>query len=167
MPFIAPQNINIGTYANDGSGDDLRTAFTKVNANFTLINSQLGVTNAANIEGAGEGIFAGKTDNELRFKKITGSGGVTVTSTSSTVNIEALSSIQGDLNPTLGGDLVLNGNNITGTGNVAINGDVRTTVWGLDVRTINAQVQAMTGSDVDFGGFITGIGTLQIDFGTF
>jgi hypothetical protein len=167
MPFTTPQIINIGTYPNDGSGDDLRTAFTKVNENFTLINSELGVTNAANIGSAGEGIFASKTDNELRFKKITGSGGVTVTSTSSTVNIEALSSIQGDLNPTLGADLVLNGHNITGTGNVAINGDVRSTVWGLDVRTINAQVQAMTGSDVDFGGFLTGIGTLEIDFGTF
>jgi hypothetical protein len=167
MPFITPQTIIIGTYPNDGTGDDLRTAFKKVNENFTLINSELGVTNATNLGSAGEGIFASKTDNELRFKKITGSGGVTVTSTSSTVNIDALSSIQGDLNPTLGADLVLNGHNITGTGNVAINGDVRSTVWGLDVRTINAQVQAMTGSDVDFGGFVTGIGTLQIDFGTF
>ena len=167
MPFIAPQIINIGTYPNDGLGDDLRTAFKKVNENFTLINSELGVTNAANLGIAGEGVFAGKTDNELQFKKITGSGGVTVTSTSSTVNIDALSSIQGDLNPTLGADLVLNGHNITGTGNVAINGDVRATVWGLDVRTINAQIQAMTGNDVDFGGFTTGIGTLEIDFGTF
>ena len=31
---MAIQNINLGTYANDGTGDDLRSAFTKVNDNF-------------------------------------------------------------------------------------------------------------------------------------
>ncbi len=30
---MALQTINLGTYANDGTGDDLRTAFQKVNAN--------------------------------------------------------------------------------------------------------------------------------------
>ena len=29
------QTINIGTLANDGSGDDLREAFIKTNQNFT------------------------------------------------------------------------------------------------------------------------------------
>ena len=32
---MARQNINVGTAANDGTGDPLRTAFTKVNSNFT------------------------------------------------------------------------------------------------------------------------------------
>lgn len=36
---MAIQTINLGNYANDGTGDDLRTAFTKVNANFTELNS--------------------------------------------------------------------------------------------------------------------------------
>ena len=36
---MAIQTIYIGSYANDGSGDDLRTAFTKVNANFALLTS--------------------------------------------------------------------------------------------------------------------------------
>lgn len=34
---MAKQTINIGTAANDGTGDPLRTAFTKTNANFTEI----------------------------------------------------------------------------------------------------------------------------------
>ena len=161
MPFTDPQIINIGTYANDGSGDDLRTAFTKVNANFALISSELGVTSAVNIAGAGEGIFASKADNALQFKRITGSGGVTVTSTASAINIAALASIQGDTNPSLGGNLNLNSHNITGTG------DVQATVWGLDVRTINAQVQSLVGNDVDFGTFESTYGTLNVDFGTF
>jgi len=34
------QTILIGNYANDGSGDDLRTAFEKVNANFATFSSE-------------------------------------------------------------------------------------------------------------------------------
>jgi len=34
------QTISIGNYANDGTGDDLRTAFQKVNANFATISSE-------------------------------------------------------------------------------------------------------------------------------
>ena len=32
---MAKQTVNLGTSANKGDGDPLRTAFTKVNANFT------------------------------------------------------------------------------------------------------------------------------------
>lgn len=32
---MAQQTINVGAAANDGTGDPLRTAFTKCNANFT------------------------------------------------------------------------------------------------------------------------------------
>jgi len=37
---MAQQNINIGTSANKGDGDPIRTAFTKVNANFTELYAQ-------------------------------------------------------------------------------------------------------------------------------
>ena len=43
---MAKQTINIGSAANDGTGDGLRTAFTKVNANFTELynfNSSLSI----------------------------------------------------------------------------------------------------------------------------
>lgn len=43
---MALQEINLGTYANDGTGDDLRTAFEKVKANFTDIYNSL---NGANV----------------------------------------------------------------------------------------------------------------------
>ena len=32
---MAQQTISIGTTANDGTGDPLRTAFNKINSNFT------------------------------------------------------------------------------------------------------------------------------------
>lgn len=34
---MVQQVINVGTSANDGTGDPLRTAFTKINSNFTEI----------------------------------------------------------------------------------------------------------------------------------
>ena len=36
---MAIQTINIGNIANDGTGDDLREAFIKVNNNFTELNN--------------------------------------------------------------------------------------------------------------------------------
>jgi hypothetical protein len=43
---MAIQNINIGAYANDGTGDDLRSAFEKVNANIAELYSTV---NGANV----------------------------------------------------------------------------------------------------------------------
>jgi hypothetical protein len=39
MTQLSLQTINLGDYANDGTGDDLRTAFAKVNLNFGNINT--------------------------------------------------------------------------------------------------------------------------------
>jgi hypothetical protein len=43
---MTQQTINLGTTANDGSGDPLRTAFTKINANFTDLYSQVSAETA-------------------------------------------------------------------------------------------------------------------------
>jgi hypothetical protein len=39
---MSKQTINIGTAANARNGDPLRTAFTKINANFTELYTALG-----------------------------------------------------------------------------------------------------------------------------
>lgn len=66
---MAQQTINIGNVVNDGLGDDLRTAFQKVNANFNDLYTSLTPT-ARNIGISGAGIFAQKVGNELQFKNI-------------------------------------------------------------------------------------------------
>lgn len=54
QPFIA---VNVGTTANDGSGDDLRTAFIKVNSNFQYMGNtgfnagNINVTGGINLAG--------------------------------------------------------------------------------------------------------------------
>ena len=40
---MAKQTVNIGTTANDRTGDNLRTAFNKINDNFTELYVSLGV----------------------------------------------------------------------------------------------------------------------------
>lgn len=66
---MAIQTINIGNVVNDGLGDDLRTAFQKVNANFTELESSLTVT-GTNLGNTGYGVFAQKVDAELQFKRL-------------------------------------------------------------------------------------------------
>ena len=54
---MAIQTINIGTIANDGTGDDLREAFVKVNNNFTELDTRdPEKTTGANL-GSGRGCF--------------------------------------------------------------------------------------------------------------
>ena len=56
---MAQQTINIGTVANDGTGDPLRSAFDKVNDNFTeLYSDDAGDVNSVN---AGTGISVDQT----------------------------------------------------------------------------------------------------------
>jgi hypothetical protein len=38
---VSLEKINLGDYANDGTGDDLRTAFAKVNINFDTLESDI------------------------------------------------------------------------------------------------------------------------------
>jgi hypothetical protein len=63
------QKINIGNVVNDGLGDDLRTAFEKVNSNFTDLSTQLTIT-ASNVGTVGVGVFKEKVGADLRFKKL-------------------------------------------------------------------------------------------------
>ena len=87
---MAIQTINIGTIANDGTGDDLREAFVKVNNNFTeLSNRNPEATTGANLGSSGLGVFAQLSGSELQFKKIVGGAAVTLAESANAITINS------------------------------------------------------------------------------
>ena len=62
---MAYQAVNIGTSANDGTGDQLRAAFDKINDNFSEIYTELGGTSLSNISISGNTISIDDTNGNL------------------------------------------------------------------------------------------------------
>lgn len=158
----AIQSINIGGFANDGTGDDLRTAFVKVNDNFARLGSVSGLTNGENL-GAGVGVFAQRNSANpvLEFRTLTSvDNSIEFNATANTVNLKSLSRLVNDPNPTVAAPVFGSLNNITNplnlNGNEIINGNVKATVFGLDVRAGNAIIELLLASNA-----------VQINFGTF
>ena len=151
------QTINLGSYANDGTGDDLRTAFEKVNINFGLLFAEASVNTAINL-GSGAGIFAQKNPGtvNLEFKTLTSTdASVHIDQLPTTVNLTARTKLLNDPLPKLAATLDLNGHNIAG------NGDIQTTMYGYDVRLLNNLLQVVLESgsiNVDMGSFVTPTG---------
>jgi hypothetical protein len=176
------QTINIGTYANDGTGDDLRTAFTKVNSNFAALTLTSGISSAVNV-GAGIGIWADKNLTNLEFKSLTSTGAsVAITSTATTVNLESATKVSKDNSPILGGSLNLNNFNVLGTGYVdyttntptQYRGDIKSTVFGYDQRISENLLSVLMNNNtfkVDMGSFVSPVGSdtvthgYNVDFG--
>lgn len=88
---MAIDTINVGNIANDGTGDDLREAFIKVNDNFAELDSTLTALPIVgeNLGSTGEGIFAGKEQNTLQFKEILAGSNTTVTANSTSIIIDS------------------------------------------------------------------------------
>lgn len=147
------QTINLGQYANDGSGDDLRTAFQKVNANFQLVGAVAGITSAVNLVSGSGGLFAQRNASTptLEFKTLTSTdASVEITSTSTTVNLKNKSVLLNDPAPKLSAPLDLDQYYI-------YHGDVQTTIFGLDIRTTNSLLELLITSNsvaLDFGNFL-------------
>ena len=92
---MAIQTINIGTVANDGTGDDLREAFVKVNANFAeLAARNPEATTGVNLGASGEGVFAQLNGAEMQFKKLIGGGNVTLSADGNAITINSVGGLQ-------------------------------------------------------------------------
>jgi hypothetical protein len=212
---MAIQTINIGVVANDGTGDDLREAFVKVNNNFAELEARTPeATTASNLGTAGEGVFAQQVGTDLQFKKIVAGNGTTLSSdaTSVTINATGDSLLEIDVFGDNGNSqLNINENTLTITGgqNATVNvsnnvvtitsstvlstdntpklaanldgdgfeivntGDIKSTVYGLDIREMDGIQDFING--YDFGridkqanNFLEFIAVnTEIDLGTF
>jgi hypothetical protein len=148
---MAIKTINLGNYANDGTGDDLRTAFVKVNENFASIAGEVNIASAANI-GGGIGVFAQRTEATLDFKSFTSNdSSITIVSDETTIDFKSVTVLENDTAPRLGADLGLNGRTVFGPG------DVQTTIHGIDIQLMNALLSLMISSNsqnIDLGSFL-------------
>lgn len=87
---MAVELINVGQIANDGTGDDLREAFIKINQNFEELDLRDDEqTTASNLGTIGEGVFAKKINYDLQFKKLVAGQDITLSSNDETVVIDA------------------------------------------------------------------------------
>jgi len=86
--------IDIGQLVNDGTGDDLRTAFDKVNDNFVDLNARFPrAANGENLGPSGEGIFESSSNSTLSFKKLIGGDNISLTSNVTGITITAPDSL--------------------------------------------------------------------------
>ena len=115
------QTINIGNLVNDGLGDDLRTAFRKVNENFSELGTTLTIT-ASNVGSTGEGIFKQKTGSNLEFKNLVAGNKITLDSGTDFIRItssqpDAFTSIT-----TNDGSIIANNTSVPSTLNITLQG---------------------------------------------
>lgn len=179
--------VNLGTFANDGTGDDLRTAFEKVNENFTALDS-ISVSGASNL-GAGVPVFAGKVSSpeigdNLTFRSIANGANIQISYTGTSITIASTTTFTGQVSDISNHDLSDLGD-VSAT--VPANGQAlvwQGSAWGpgslpnVEIEftfpnfdgSFNNPIQFLLGqTDMDFGPFIfTSFDTvLDLDLGTF
>lgn len=146
------QTINLGDLANDGMGDDLRTAFEKVNYNFSSLEiAASDITGATNLGTAGATVFKEVVNRDLKFRRILGQNGVTVTNTDTAVIVSGATIpatiITGD-----NGSLLFNPGDtisIVGASNISvgINNNTRTITITGNLTTLEDTLDA-NGNDI-------------------
>jgi hypothetical protein len=168
---MAIQTINVGNIVNDGLGDDLRTAFQKVNANFAEL-STTSTTTASNVGSAGLGIFKRKNGADLEFRKLVAGVKTQLTEGADTVIInstqpDAFTRIltdQGIASADFNTSITVQGGtniDVTANGSVITVGETINTVAlisAVDFGPINGLYEnaiqfILAGGDYDFGTF--------------
>ena len=141
---MANSIINIGTLANDGTGDDLREAFIKVNNNFSELYARSPEsTTAVNLvadDATTAGLFAQKSSEELQFKSLKAGPNISLSTSNNQVTITS-SGIVSILFTTDAGSV--GPINASGVARFLGTGDVQTTGSGTDV-TIDSKLERET-----------------------
>jgi hypothetical protein len=111
---MARQDINIGSNANDGTGDDLRTAMQKINTNFTELYAETSVDSGITI--SGNTISSNRSDDDIVFEP---SGVGAIRFPAVTINDNAITGIRSNEDLTIAasgtGNLILGALRVNGT----------------------------------------------------
>lgn len=91
---MAIEYINTGTIANDGTGDDLRESFIKINDNFEELDLRIIEETVIENNGSlGESLYTGKADGVHGFKRINAGANVTLATTENSITISAVDAL--------------------------------------------------------------------------
>ncbi len=177
------QTINIGNLVNDGLGDDLRTAFQKVNANFSSLLTTFNLS-AANAQITGAKVYKEQVDSVLIFRNLVAGNKIAITEYTDSIQIactqpDAFLQINGNTGSILSSNntavTIQGGSNITTTVNgqyltIESNIDLDAVLLGFDFGPITSQytstIQILAAAaNIDFGTFLTP-GPFNINLGT-
>jgi hypothetical protein len=86
---MAIELIRIGNIANDGTGDELRVAFRKINQNFEDVDIRLGDAVEGINTGIGSEIFRQRTGNDLEFRSLTAGPNISIIENAASIEISA------------------------------------------------------------------------------
>ena len=119
---MARQTINVGTNQDDGTGDNLRAAFVKVNDNFLEVYNELGGVALSNIKMTGSTITTDTSNSGIIIDPqgtgtITLTGNTTLTGTLGVSGALSPASLAVTAGATVGGDLAVTGTLTAGTFN--------------------------------------------------
>jgi hypothetical protein len=105
---MAIQLVNVGLIENDGTGDDLREAFVKVNDNFSELSMLITEYPTVSNIGSGIGIFAEKENYDLKFKSLIAGDSITITPSNTTISISVTEIVNKiNLEADIGNDTVI------------------------------------------------------------
>ena len=90
---MAIELVNIGRIANDGTGDDLREAFVKINRSLEDLDLRIDDrTEGVNL-GTGEEVFKGRNGYDLEFRTLEGGTNTTVRTSGNNIIVDVNDSI--------------------------------------------------------------------------
>ena len=163
---MAQRIINIGTSANKGNGDPIRTAFDKCNDNFTEVYSKItalenGTLNVVVSDVKGS-VHA--DDSTLMIDGVSAQVVGPVNNTSVTTTTLTATTIVGDVTGDLTGDVVgIVTGSLIGNSQGYHTGDLTGSVFGDDSTVLVDSVAGIITGDVENGRVITGIVRSETD----
>ena len=155
---VAGDTANIGTIATNLNGTDtigtVAGSISNVNSvGGSIANVNTVATNLSGVNSFAERYRVGATDpttsldeGDLFFNTTSNAYKFYDGSQWNTVNVSGIGSVADDSSPQLGGNLDLNSNNITGTGDISVTGDLTIDTNVLHVDSTNNRVGVGTSS---------------------
>jgi len=162
------QYVNIGTNPNDGTGDDLRSAFLKVNDNFQLLATIGGETNyGANLGGGSGQVYIGKVNEVLNFRTLAAGTGIALVQDGNVIRLSSTVVAQPNITTIIADSGNYPVSNPNSTLTVRGAGSISTQIVGGELTingtfSLSSDLVPELGADLDLSGFnITGSGNIS------